>query len=129
MASNTGFNQIRSYSIPCASTFRDTDSAPAKIHRVNVGNLARSVLLPVPRDVVAKYPNSSEPIPDNREQVVHKSGPSANKPWWHKPRLQAHFLPRDQDTGDTPRARHGLGEGIGRRRVNARVRQQTKTGR
>jgi hypothetical protein len=53
-----------------------------------VGDLARSVLLLVPRGVVAKYPDPGEPTPDDREQVVLKSGPSADKPWRRKPRLQ-----------------------------------------
>jgi len=53
-----------------------------------VGDLARSVLLLVPRDVVAKYPDPGEPTPDNREQVVLKFGPRANKPWRRKPHLQ-----------------------------------------
>ena len=51
-------------------------------------DLARSVLLLVPRDVVAKYPDPGEPTPNNREQVVLKFGPRANKPWRRKPHLQ-----------------------------------------
>jgi hypothetical protein len=57
MASNTGTNQKRSYAVPCASAFRDAVSALAQSRKVNVGDLARSVLLLVTRDVVAKYPN------------------------------------------------------------------------
>ena len=81
-------NRKRSYAIPCASVFRDAVTALAESRRVNVGDLARSVLLLVPRDVVAKYPDPGEPAPDDREQIVLKSGPSANKPWRRKPRLQ-----------------------------------------
>jgi hypothetical protein len=88
MASNTGSNQKHSYAVPCASAFRDAVSALAESRKVNVGDLARSVLLLVTRDVVAKYPDPGEPTPDDREQVVLKSGPSANKPWRRKPRLQ-----------------------------------------
>lgn len=88
MASTAGSNQKRSYAIPCATAFRDAVTALAESRRVNVGDLARSVLLLVPRDVVAKFPDPGEPAPDDREQVVLKSGPSANKPWRRKPRLQ-----------------------------------------
>ena len=81
-------NRKRSYAIPCASAFRDAVTALAESRRVNVGDLARSVLLLIPRDVVAKYPDPGEPAPEDREQIVLKSGPSANKPWRRKPRLQ-----------------------------------------
>ena len=88
MASNIGTNQKRSYAFPCASGFRDAVSALAQSRKVNVGDLARSVLLLVTCDVVAKYPDPGEPTPDDREQVVLKSGPGADKPWRRKPRLQ-----------------------------------------
>ena len=87
MASNTGTNQKCSYAFPCASGFRDAVSALAQSRKVNVGDLARSVLLLVTCDVVAKYPDPGEPTLDDREQVVLKSGPSANKPWRRIPRL------------------------------------------
>ena len=88
MAAGKESNRKRSYAIPCASTFRDAVTALAERRRVNAGDLARSVLLLVPRDVVARYPDPGEPTPDDREQVILKSGPSANKPWRRKPRLQ-----------------------------------------
>lgn len=88
MAAGKECNRKRSYAIPCASAFRDAVSALAERRQVNAGDLARSVLLLVPRDVVARYPDPGEPAPDDREQVVLKSGPSANKPWRRKPRLQ-----------------------------------------
>ncbi len=80
MAAGKESNRKRSYAIPCASAFRDAVTALAERRRVNAGDLARSVLLLVPRDVVARYPDPGEPAPDDREQVVLKSGPSANKP-------------------------------------------------
>ena len=88
MAAGKESNRKRSYAIPCASAFRDAVTALAERRRVNAGDLARSVLLLVPCDVVARYPDPGEPAPDDREQVVLKSGPSANKPWRRKPRLQ-----------------------------------------
>ena len=87
MASNTGTNQKRFYAVPCASAFRDAVSALAQSHKVNVGDWARSVLLLATHHVVAKYSDPGEPTPDDREQVVLKSGPSANKPWRRIPRL------------------------------------------
>ena len=95
----------RSYAIPCASAFRDAVTALAERRRVNAGDLARSVLLLVPRDVVARYPDPGEPAPDDREQVVLKSGPSANKPWRRKPRLQV----RLPDGFKIPEIRRALG--------------------
>ena len=88
MATRSEANRKRSYAIPCASTFRDAVTALAESRKVNAGDLARSVLLLVPREVVARFPDPGEPAPDDREQVVLKSGPSANKPWRRKPRLQ-----------------------------------------
>ena len=98
-------NRKRSYAIPCASAFRDAVTALAERRRVNAGDLARSVLLLVPRDVVARYPDPGEPAPDDREQVVLKSGPSANKPWRRKPRLQV----RLPDGFKIPEIRRALG--------------------
>ena len=105
MAAGKESNRKRSYAIPCASAFRDAVTALAKRRRVNAGDLARSVLLLVPCDVVARYPDPGEPAPDDREQVVLKSGPSANKPWRRKPRLQV----RLPDGFKIPEIRRALG--------------------
>ena len=105
MAAGKESNRKRSYAIPCASAFRDAVTALAERQRVNAGDLARSVLLLVPRDVVTRYPDPGEPTPDDREQVVLKSGPSANKPWRRKPRLQV----RLPDGFKIPEIRRALG--------------------
>lgn len=105
MAAGKESNRKRSYAIPCASAFRDAVTALAERRRVNAGDLARSVLLLVPRDVVARYPDPGEPTPDDREQIVLKSGPSANKPWRRKPRLQV----RLPDGFKIPEIRRALG--------------------
>ena len=105
MAAGKESNRKRSYASPCASAFRDAVTALAERRRVNAGDLARSVLLLVPRDVVARYPDPGEPAPDDREQVVLKSGPSANKPWRRKPRLQV----RLPDGFKIPEIRRALG--------------------
>ncbi|MEC7301594.1 MAG: J domain-containing protein [Pseudomonadota bacterium] len=105
MAAGKESNRKRSYAIPCASAFRDAVTALAERRRVNAGDLARSVLLLVPRAIVAHYPDPGEPAPDDREQVVLKSGPSANKPWRRKPRLQV----RLPDGFKIPEIRRALG--------------------
>ncbi|MCR9221637.1 MAG: J domain-containing protein [Alphaproteobacteria bacterium] len=78
-----------SYSIPCASAFRDRVAALAERRGVNVGDVARSVILTLPAALIDGFPDPGEPARDDRETVILKSGPSAGKPWKRKPRLQA----------------------------------------
>ena len=92
-----------SYAVPCPSAFRDAVQALADRRKVNVGDLARSVLLLVPRSAIAALPDPGEPAPDDREDVILKSGPSANKPWRRKPRLQVR-LPSGHSIGEIRRA-------------------------
>ena len=61
--------------------------------KVNVGDLARSILLVVPPVTVANYPDPGEPAADDRETVVLKSGPAEGRPWRRKPRLQVRMPP------------------------------------
>lgn len=77
-----------SYTIPCASEFRDAVLALARRRGVNVADLARSVALVVPTATLAQFPDPGDPAPDDRETVIIKSGPSAGRPWQRKPRLQ-----------------------------------------
>ncbi|WP_142849013.1 J domain-containing protein [Telmatospirillum sp. J64-1] len=77
-----------SYTIPCASAFRDAIEALAAKRRVNVGDLARSVLLVVPAGEIQAFPDPGEPEAEDRETVVLKSGPAEGRPWRRKPRLQ-----------------------------------------
>jgi hypothetical protein len=92
-----------SYVIPCSSSFRDAIQRLANQRAVNVGDLARSVLLVVPAETVAACPDPGEPGSDDRETVVLKSGPNAGRPWRRKPRLQAR-LPRGYEVQDIRRA-------------------------
>ncbi len=78
----------RSYTIPCSSRFRDRVRALAERRRVNVGDLARSVLLVVPAGRINAFPDPGDPDRDDRETVILKSGPAAGRPWRRKPRLQ-----------------------------------------
>jgi hypothetical protein len=82
-----------SYTIPCASAFRDAVEALALRRRVNVGDIARSVLLVVPPATIAAFPDPGEPAADDRETVVLKSGPAEGRPWRRKPRLQVRMAP------------------------------------
>jgi len=82
-----------SYTIPCASAFRDAVDKLALRRRVNVGDIARSVLLVVPPETIAAYPDPGEPQPDDRETVILKSGPAEGRPWRRKPRLQVRMAP------------------------------------
>lgn len=85
-----------SYAVSCASEFRDLVTDLAERRRVNVGDIARSVMLTVPEDVIQATQDPGDPKADDRECVVLKSGPSAGKPWRRKPRLQVR-LPAGHD--------------------------------
>jgi hypothetical protein len=82
-----------SYTIPCASTFRDAVDKLAARRKVNVGDVARSVLLVVPTEVIAAFPDPGEPASEDRETVILKSGPAQGRPWRRKPRLQVRMAP------------------------------------
>ena len=78
----------KSYAVPCASTFRDAVMALAETQNVNVGDIARSVMLVLPNAAIAATVDPGEPTAKDRETIILKSGPSAGKPWRRKPRLQ-----------------------------------------
>ena len=81
-------NHKSSYTIPCASSFRDEINALAVSLRGNVGDVARSILLTVPEEVIRTIPDPGGPPRGDREETLIKSGPSAGKLWQRKPRLQ-----------------------------------------
>ena len=83
----------QSYTVPCPSGFRDAVEALAAARGVNVGDIARSILLVIPPEVVAAVPDPGGPGKDDRETVVLKSGPGAGRPWRRKPRLQVRLSP------------------------------------
>jgi hypothetical protein len=82
-----------SYTVTCASSFRDAVEGLAARRKVNVGDLARSVMLVVPKDTIDAQPDPGEPVPGDRETVILKSGPSEGRPWRRKPRLQVRMSP------------------------------------
>ncbi|HLO77956.1 MAG TPA: J domain-containing protein, partial [Magnetospirillum sp.] len=65
-----------SYTIPCASAFRDAVEALAAKRRVNVGDIARSVLLVMPPATIAAFTDPGDPAAEDRETVILKSGPA-----------------------------------------------------
>jgi hypothetical protein len=77
-----------SYTIPCASSFRDAINVLAVSLRANVADIARSILLTIPEEVIRTIPDPGGPPRGDREETLIKSGPSAGKLWQRKPRLQ-----------------------------------------
>jgi hypothetical protein len=78
----------QSYTIPCSTSFRDAVEALARQRHANTADIARSVLIVLPKPVIAAFPDPGEPAPDDREVVTLKSGPARGRPWRRKPRLQ-----------------------------------------
>ena len=58
-----------------------------------MADLARSVVLVLPRDAIDAFPDPGGPGADDRESVVLKSGPAKGRPWRRKPRLQVRMAP------------------------------------
>ena len=82
-----------SYAISCSSQFRNSVMALAESRGVNVGDLARSILLAVPADVIKRLDDPGEPPADDREAITLKSGRNPGKLWRRKPRLQVRLPP------------------------------------
>ncbi len=82
----------RSYTINCSSQFRDKVLELAEQRGANAADIARSIILVFPKDVISKYPDPGGPARDDREMVTLKSGPSAGRPWQRKPRLQIRMI-------------------------------------
>lgn len=82
----------RSYTITCSSAFRDAVLALAHKRGANAADIARSIILVLPRKMVMDYPDPGGPGREDREDVVLKSGPSAGRPWQRKPRLQIRMV-------------------------------------
>jgi len=93
MGSDVAGGTKHSYTIPCSSAFRDSVEALADRRGVNVGDMARSVLLVIPLSKIGDFPDPGEPPAEDRELVVLKSGPAKGRPWRRKPRLQVRMAP------------------------------------
>ena len=112
--------QIRkvSYAVSCSSAFRDAVLDLAEERDVNVGDIARSIMLTFPLETIQNATDPGEPKEDDRETVTLKSGPSAGKPWRRKPRLQVR-LPAGYALTDIRRA---LGIALDMRRGDMQAR-------
>ncbi|MBC8270052.1 MAG: J domain-containing protein [Rhodospirillaceae bacterium] len=93
MTAKAAPNRKHSYTIPCSSDFRDAVMALADKRRVNVADLARSVVLVVSAEEISDFPDPGGPLAGDREIVVLKSGAAKGKPWQRKPRLQVRMAP------------------------------------
>jgi hypothetical protein len=93
-----------SYTVSCASGFRDAVEGLARRRGVNVADIARSVLLMVPPEPLATIADPGEPAADDRESVLVKSGAARGRPWRRKPRLQLRLPPGN----DAPTIRRAL---------------------
>jgi hypothetical protein len=83
----------QSYTIPCSTAFRDAVNILAEQRKVNVGDIARSVMLVVPVSLIDASEDPGEPEGNDRETVILKSGPAKGRPWRRKPRLQLRMSP------------------------------------
>ncbi|MEE8394139.1 MAG: J domain-containing protein [Rhodospirillales bacterium] len=111
-----------SYTIPCSSSFRDAISDLAGRRHVNVADLARSVALVVPDELIDSFPDPGGPGPKDRETVVLKSGTAKGRPWRRKPRLQVRMAPGYE----VERIRRGLALGLAMERGEVKVRLEGK---
>lgn len=78
----------QSYTLSCPSEFRDAILTLARRRRVNAADVARSVMLVVPASTIKAFGDPGEPVQNDRETVVLKSGRAEGRPWRRKPRLQ-----------------------------------------
>lgn len=91
------------YVVPCASAFRDAVMALAERRQASPSDLARAVLLLVPRDTLARTVDPGGPAPDDREHIALQSGASRGRVLKRKPRLQMR-LPAGYAHADLRRA-------------------------
>lgn len=75
-----------SYAVACPSAFRDAVLDLAARRGATPGEIVRSIMLLVPSEAVAAWPDPGEPAAGDRETVAPKS--ATGRPWRRKPRLQ-----------------------------------------
>lgn len=91
------------YVVPCTSSFRDAVLQLAEKRHASPSDLARAVLLLIPRDILARTVDPGEPAPDDRERIALQSGASRGRVLKRKPRLQMR-LPAGHAHADLRRA-------------------------
>lgn len=91
------------YVVPCSSAFRDAVLRLAEKRQASPSDLARAVLLLLPRDILARTVDPGEPVAGDRERIALQSGASRGRVLKRKPRLQMR-LPAGYAHADLRRA-------------------------
>lgn len=91
------------YVVPCTSAFRDAVLRLAEKRQASPSDLARAVLLLLPRDILARTVDPGEPVAGDRERIALQSGASRGRVLKRKPRLQMR-LPAGYAHADLRRA-------------------------
>lgn len=89
--------------VPCSSAFRDAVLRLAEKRQASPSDLARAVLLLLPRDILARTVDPGEPVAGDRERIALQSGASRGRVLKRKPRLQMR-LPAGYAHADLRRA-------------------------
>lgn len=77
-----------SYVVSCSSDFRNKIERLAEKRRASVADLARAVLLLMPKEVIDHSDDPGEPAEEDRELIQLRSGASEGRVLRRKPRLQ-----------------------------------------
>lgn len=91
------------YVVPCTTPFRNAVLTLAEKRQASPSDLARAILLLVPRDTLARTADPGEPPPGDREHIALQSGSSRGRVLKRKPRLQLR-LPAGHAHADLRRA-------------------------
>lgn len=79
---------MKSYVVPCSSSFRDAVLDLARRRGLTATDLALSVIALIDRPTIAGQPDPGGPAPGDRETVELKTGPRQGRKLTRKPRLQ-----------------------------------------
>lgn len=86
-------NQKKAYTVACSSRFREqieelVQSRNISNDNINIGDMARAVMLLIPNDVIQSQPDPGEPDQNDRDIVTVRHGRAAGRTMPRKPRLQ-----------------------------------------
>ncbi len=113
--------------VPCSSRFRQEIEALVRNRNVandniGVGDLARSIMLLIPNDIIQAQPDPGEPDKNDRDIVTVTTGKAAGRTMPRKPRLQVR-MPQPTDPA-TIRKALGLALSLEKGWVNLALDQQ-----
>lgn len=102
--------QKKAYTVPCSSHFRQEIESLLKNRNssndnVNIGDLARAVMLLIPDEVIESQPDPGDPDRNDRDIVTVLGGKAKGRTMPRKPRLQL----RIPGQADIPTIRKALG--------------------